>query len=69
MYYIDDNFKLIIGYSDRIESIYDYENVLIGNIYRGRVEDVLDSMNAAFVNIGEEKKCLFKFKIHKVYFA
>lgn len=62
MYYIDDNLKLIIGYSNRIESIYDYENVLIGNIYRGRVEDVLDSMNAAFVNIGEEKNAYLSLK-------
>jgi len=28
---------------------------LLGNIYKGRVESILPSINAAFVNIGEEK--------------
>ena len=28
---------------------------LLGNIYRGRVESILPSINAAFVNIGEER--------------
>ena len=52
MFYIDDNLKLIVNYKDKIESIFDYNNNLMGNIYRGRVEKVVKSMNAAFVNIG-----------------
>ncbi len=33
----------------------DSEDVLLGNIYKGRVESILPSINAAFVNIGQEK--------------
>ncbi|MBZ0166491.1 MAG: ribonuclease E/G, partial [Candidatus Omnitrophica bacterium] len=28
---------------------------LLGNIYKGRVESILPSINAAFVNIGQER--------------
>jgi ribonuclease G len=31
------------------------EGTLLGNIYKGRVESILPSINAAFVNIGQEK--------------
>lgn len=55
MFYIDDNLKLIIEYKDNIKSIFDYENLEIGNIYRGRVDKVIPSMNSAFVNIGKEE--------------
>lgn len=35
---------------------------LEGNIYLGRVENVLQGMQAAFVNIGEEKKYIYAYK-------
>ncbi|MCX5681406.1 MAG: ribonuclease E/G, partial [Candidatus Omnitrophica bacterium] len=33
----------------------DSAEMLLGNIYKGRVESILPSINAAFVNIGQEK--------------
>ncbi|HLR21973.1 MAG TPA: Rne/Rng family ribonuclease [Tissierellaceae bacterium] len=42
--------RLVEYYTEKEE-----ENKLVGNIYRGRVENVFRGLNAAFVNIGEEK--------------
>jgi len=47
---ITDNGNLDDFYIER-----DSEDVLLGNIYKGRVESILPSINAAFVNIGQEK--------------
>ena len=33
-----------------------------GNIYIGKVNNVLPGMQAAFVNIGSRKKCFYSFK-------
>ncbi len=33
----------------------DHENAILGNIYKGRVETVMPSINGAFVNIGQHK--------------
>ena len=47
---ITDNGVLDDFYIER-----DTEDTLLGNIYKGRVESILPSINAAFVNIGQEK--------------
>ena len=47
---IVENDKLVEFYMD-----YENENKLVGNIYRGRVVNVLPGMEAAFVDIGEDK--------------
>lgn len=62
MFYIDDNLKLIIEYKDNIKSIFNYENLEIGNIYRARVEKVIPSMNEAFVNIGKDENAYLSLK-------
>ena len=31
------------------------QDTILGNVYKGRVESILPSINGAFVNIGEEK--------------
>ncbi|HOW35925.1 MAG TPA: Rne/Rng family ribonuclease [Candidatus Omnitrophota bacterium] len=33
----------------------DRQNTILGNVYKGRVESILPSINGAFVNIGEER--------------
>ncbi len=51
-----------------IELIYDNKDAesIVGNIYCGRVENVLRGMNAAFVEIGEAKKAYLYFEEEEV---
>ena len=52
-----ENGKLIEKYDERPDM-----HRLEGNIYLGRVENVLQGMQAAFVNIGEEKNTFMHIK-------
>lgn len=55
-YFIDNELKVVGKYNgEKIEEIFDYEDQIIGNIYRGRVESRNKNLNASFVNIGEEE--------------
>ena len=54
---IVENNKLVEFYID-----YDKEQKLVGNIYRGRVVNVLSGMDAAFVDIGEGKNAYLYIK-------
>lgn len=50
---------------DRLVEYYEEEDIehsIVGNIYRAKVERVLPSMNAAFVNIGEAKNAYLSFE-------
>lgn len=47
---IVENGRLVEYYLER-----DYRERLVGNIYKGRVENILPGMSAAFVNLGLEK--------------
>lgn len=63
MYYVDDIYKLIIKTeNNKIEELIDYEDDIMGNIYRGRVIKVVKSINAAFVDIGLEDNCYLSLK-------
>lgn len=62
MFYIDDNLKLIIEYNKNINSIFDYENLEIGNIYMGKVDNLVKSMNSAFINIGKDENVYLSLK-------
>ncbi|WP_162799486.1 ribonuclease E/G [Peptoniphilus mikwangii] len=53
-YYIDNDLKVAIYYDGKINRIQDLEESRIRDIYRGRVENIVHSMNAVFVNIGTE---------------
>ncbi len=52
-----ENGKLVERYEERPDM-----HRLEGNIYLGRVENVLQGMQAAFVNIGEEKNTFMHIK-------
>lgn len=54
---IVENNKLVEFYMD-----YDDDNKLVGNIYRGRIVNVLPGMEAAFVDIGEGKNAYLYIK-------
>ena len=68
--------EIIINYSNQkkdilvvengkiVEQYKEYENsrTLEGNVYIGKVVDVLDGMQAAFVNIGEERNAFLHIK-------
>lgn len=66
MFYIDDNYRLIIEFNEnknKIESLYKYEdNEIMGNIYRGRVVNIIPAMNAAFVDIGFSENAYLSLK-------
>lgn len=53
---VEDN-RLVEFYTEE-----DNNEKLVGNVYRGRVENVLKGMNAAFVNIGEGKNAYLNVK-------
>lgn len=53
-----DGHRVAILEDGRLEDFHleiDRQNVILGNIYKGRVETVMPSINGAFVNIGQEK--------------
>ncbi len=52
-----DNGKVVEKYDEKVD-----QNRLEGNIYLGRVENVLLGMQAAFVDIGEEKNTFIHIK-------
>lgn len=62
----NENIKTICLVKDGelVEKYYEtnYINRIEGNIYIGRVEDVLPGMQAAFINIGDKKNGLIHFK-------
>lgn len=62
MFYIDDKFKLIVEHTNSINSIFDYEDIEIGNIYNARVDNIIKSMNAAFVDIGKSENAYLSLK-------
>lgn len=43
------------GKLDDFQIEVDHQQCLLGNIYKGKVESILPSLNAAFVNIGQER--------------
>jgi len=52
---------LVDGKLDDFYIELDRHQSMLGNIYKGKVESILPSINGAFVNIGQEKKRLFVF--------
>ena len=62
----DENVKKIYLIEDNIiieKHEESKENPMLeGNIYVGKVNNVLPGMQAAFVNIGSRKKCFYTFK-------
>lgn len=54
---IVENNRLVEFYSEEI-----YQEALLGNVYRGRVTNALQGMDAAFVDIGEEKNAYLHLK-------
>lgn len=54
---IVDNEHLVEFYSEELQS-----EALLGNVYRGRVVNVLRGMDAVFVDIGEEKNAYLQLK-------
>jgi len=54
---IVENHKLVEFYID-----YQNKSQLVGNIYRGRVKNVLQGMEAAFVDIGDDKNAYLDLK-------
>lgn len=53
---VEDN-RLVEYYSEELE-----DESLLGNVYRGRVINVLHGMDAAFIDIGEEKNAYLHLK-------
>ena len=43
------------GHLDDFHLEVDHHQSILGNIYKGKVESILPSINGAFVNIGQEK--------------
>ncbi|MGC8977188.1 MAG: Rne/Rng family ribonuclease [Candidatus Ratteibacteria bacterium] len=63
--------RIIIEKNRRIENFFVYKPDFgpeIGNIYKGRVEKILPSINAAFVNIGESKSGFLQFDKQEFYY-
>lgn len=61
-FYVTTAAVLIDGQLDAIYSANDENPRLSGNIYKGRVQNILPGMNAAFVDIGREKNVFLQFK-------
>src|SRR3989338_9577991 len=50
--------RVVILNNGKIDDFFlevDNQKTILGNIYKGRVESILPSINGAFVNIGQEK--------------
>ncbi|MCD6220625.1 S1 RNA-binding domain-containing protein, partial [bacterium] len=43
-------------------------DIFVGNIYKGRIENILKGLNAAFVNIGEPTNGFIHFDQKEMYF-
>ena len=52
-----------------LTEFFDGEPHLVGNIYKGRVENFLPGMRAAFVNIGQERNAFLQFNSPKKFFV
>ena len=54
----DSERRVAILENGKLDDFYielDRHQSMLGNIYKGRVETILPSINGAFVNIGQEK--------------
>ncbi|MDO5715069.1 MAG: ribonuclease E/G [Tissierellia bacterium] len=66
-YFTDDHFKVCGLYENELKEIFDYEKMHIGRIYRGRIENIDPSLNAAFVNLGEDRNGYLELDFHSVF--
>jgi ribonuclease G len=63
--------RIIIEKDGKIENLFFYKQDFetgIGNIYKGKIEKFLPSLNSAFVNIGEMKSGFLQFDEKDFYF-
>ncbi|WP_232618008.1 S1 RNA-binding domain-containing protein [Thermosipho africanus] len=60
---IEDNLHYAIIENNKLVELFsDEEKKLTGNIYLGRVEKVVNALDAIFVNIGEKKNGFLRIK-------
>lgn len=61
---INDNI-LLMHQNEIIEQYENYEDLLVGNIYIGKVKTVVNGMEASFIDIGENRNALLKSNKYK----